>query len=489
MNKFSPFVTNPLHQEGKLYEQVANQVAGLIEQGILRLGERIPSVRNLHRQLGVSLSTVLQAYLLLEDQGLIEARPRSGYYVKARLHKLPPKTSISSLPLTATGINEVVKSLLSATYNPHIIPLGVAFPGAELFPTLKLNRFLSKVSRRLREQTNSYGVFPGDESLRHQLARRSLDWSSGVSSKEIVTTAGCMEALNLCLRAVAKPGSTIAIESPTYYGILLMIESLGMKVLEVPTDQCNGVSLKHLEVALKQKQVNACLFTLNFNNPLGNCMPDEHKKQLVEMLARHQIPLIENDLLGDLYFGSRRPCSAKVFDKEGLVLFCSSFSKTLAPSYRVGWCAPGRYQEQVEYLKFLTSVTTSSLTQMVVAEFLQSGGYDQHLRHIRKAYSEQVQRVLQAVDTYFPTDTQTIKPTGGFVLWVQLPKLLDSLKLQRLALTECISIAPGTIFSSNGEYHNFIRLNCGNPWSPVIEQGLITLGRLVTEMGCVAKSF
>ncbi len=288
--------------------------------------------------------------------------------------------------------------------------------------------------------------------------------------------------MNLCLRAVAKPGDIIAIESPTYYGILQMLESLGMKTLEVTTHPQAGVCLEHLEVALKQKQVKACLFILNFNNPLGSCMPDEHKKQLVEMLARHKIPLIENDLLGDLYFGNKRPRSAKTFDQEGLVLLCSSFSKTLAPGYRVGWCVPGRYQALVESLKFATSVTTGTLVQETIAEFLQSGGYDQQLRRIRQASSKQVQLALQAIGTYFPNGTRTTRPTGGYVLWVELPKSVDSLELQRLTLAEGISIAPGPIFSNKGKYRNFICLNCGNIWSPVLEQGLITLGRLVTEM-------
>lgn len=484
MSKFPLFDTAPLHQSGKLYEQVAERVARLIEQGTLSPGERIPSVRNLHKQLGVSLPTVLSAYLLLENRGLIEVRPQSGYYVKARLQELPPEPKTSSPPLATTwvSISELVISVLSAAHDPRIIPLGAAIPAAELFPTLKLNRVLTEVSRRLGKQAHAYEALPGNEALRHQLAKRSLDWSSGLLSEEFVTTAGCMEALNLCLRAIAQPGDTIAIESPTYYGILQMLESLGMKALEVPTHPRDGVCLEQLEVALKQKQVKACLFTLNFNNPLGSCMPDKHKKQLVEMLARYEIPLIENDLLGDLYFGSTRPRSAKAFDQSGLVLLCSSFSKTLAPGYRVGWSVPGRYQAQVEYLKFATSVTPGTLVQATIAEFMQSGGYNQHLRRIRKAYSEQVQRMTQAIYEHFPTNTQATRPTGGYVLWVELPKTVDSLELQRQALAERISIVPGPIFSAEGKYRNFICLNCGHPWSPFLEQGFITLGRLVTAM-------
>jgi DNA-binding transcriptional MocR family regulator len=477
------FDTGPLHQEGKLYEQVANLVANFIERGAFSPGDRIPSVRNLHKQLGVSLSTVLQAYLLLENRGLIEARPQSGYYVKAWLQELPPEPKTSCPPpATWTSISELVRSVLSAACDPQILPLGVATPGPGLFPNLKLNRALIKLTHHLGDQTNAYDLSPGNEVLRQQIARRSLNYGCGLTSEEIIITSGCTEAIHLCLRAVAKPGDTIAIESPTYYGIIQMLESLGMKALEISTRPDEGLCLESLELALQKHQVTACIFNLNFNNPLGSCMPDERKKQLVELLARYKIPLLENDVHGDLHFGSTRPWTAKAFDREGLVLLCSSFNKTLAPGYRVGWTAPGRYQIQVERLKFVTTFVTSPLAQATIAEFLQNGGWDQHLRRIRKAYSEQVQRVTQVIYEYFPTSTHATRPTGGYVLWVELPKTVDSLKLQRQAMAERISIIPGPIFSVLGKYRNFIRLNCGHPWSPTLEQGLITLGHLVTEM-------
>lgn len=484
MKHFSFFDNSPSHQSSKLYEQVANQIARLIEQGILAPGERIPSIRNLQKQLAVSLSTVLQAYLLLENQGLIEARPNSGYYVKTKLQKIPLESKTSSPLPTATWntTTEVVSCVLSAAQNPEIVPLGIAIPGVELFPTFKFNQFLVNTSRRIGKHANTCEALCGNEALRYQLARRSLNWSSGISSEEIIITAGCLEAINLCLRAVARPGDVIAIESPTYYGIILMIESLGMKALEIPTHPQYGVCLENLEVALMKKQVKACLFILNFNNPLGSCMPDERKKQLVEMLNHYKIPLIENDVLGHLYFGKTRPRSAKAFDKEGLVLLCSSFSKTLVPGYRVGWCIPGRYQAQVAHLKLITSLSTGTLVQATIAEFLQKGNYDKQLRLIRKAYSRQIQCAIEVINNYFPPGTLINKPTGGYVLWVELPKTVDSLELLYHALTEHISIAPGPIFSTSGKYRNFIRLNCGNLWSSTIEKGLITLGHLVTKI-------
>jgi DNA-binding transcriptional MocR family regulator len=378
-----------------LYEQVADWISGLIERGTLRPGERIPSVRRLSSQQKVSISTVLQAYFLLENWGLIEARPQSGFYVRLYRRDLPSEPKISDPPLTAqpVSIGDLVSQVFEAARDPGIIPLGAACPSPELFPTLRLNRILASVARREGYLINTYDFPPGNLELRRQIARRSLEWGCSLSAEDIVTTYGCMEALNLCLRAVAQPGDTIAVESPTYFGVLQAIESLKMKALEISTHPRTGISLEALEGAIKRHRVRACVVMANFHNPLGSCMPDENKKQLVELLTRREIPLIEDDIYGDLYFGTIRPKAAKAFDRQGLVLLCSSFSKTLAPGYRVGWMVPGRFKRQVERLKFMTTAGGARLPQMAIAEFLQNGGYDHYLRRIRKAYAGQVQRM------------------------------------------------------------------------------------------------
>jgi len=465
-------------QEAYLYEQVVDRITTLIDRGTLRPGERISSVRKLSSQLRVSVSTVLQAYLLLEDRGFIEARPQSGFYVKLRPRNLPPepKSSNPSLSATKVGVAELLAKVFEAARNPDFVPLATAIPSPDLLPTKQLNRFMAWVARHRGQQGMQYDFPPGNEALRRQVARRSLDWGCSLSPGDVVTTCGAMEALNLCLRAVANPGDTIAIESPTFYGILQA--SLGMKALEIPTHPRDGIDLEALEHALKKNKVKACLLVPNFNNPLGSCMSDKNKKQLVEMLGRREIPLIEDDVYGDIYFGTVRPKVAKAFDKEGMVLLCSSFSKTIAPGYRVGWVAPGRFRSQIEHLKSMNTVATATLPQMAVARFLESGGYDRHLRKLRKALATQVQRVILAVSQYFPEGTRVTRPAGGFVLWVELPKRVDSIELYRKALEERISIAPGPIFSAKQKYQNFIRLSCGQLWSERLEQAIMTLGRL-----------
>jgi DNA-binding transcriptional MocR family regulator len=474
-----------------LYEQVAEKIARLIYQGTLQAGDRIPSVRQLHTELGVSITTVLEAYRLLESEGLVEARPQSGYYVRTPYQSLPPEPSISAPAAVATevGVAALVSEVLAAARDPDMVPLGATGTGSSLLPTLRLNQVLSKLARHAGINSNMYDFPPGNESVRRRIARRSLTWGGSLTSEDIVMTCGCMESVNLCLKAVAKPGDTIAVESPVFYGFLQILESLGMKALEIPTHPRDGISLAALEFAIQTSAVKACLFTPNFSNPLGSCMPEANKQQLVELLARFQIPLIEDDVLGELYFGDchrdgkadRRPKPAKAFDTEGMVLLCSSFSKDLAPGYRVGWTAPGRFKSQVERLKHSSTIANAILPQLAVAEFLQNGGYDHHLRQLRKAYASQMQRMTQAIGQFFPEGTKVTRPSGGFLLWVELPKSVNSLQLYRQALEQKISIVPGPIFSTTQQYQHCIRLSCGHPWSYQIEQSLAMLGQMARQ--------
>ena len=468
-----------------LYIAVAEQLAQLIEHGTLRPGDRIPSVRKMSRQRRVSISTVLQAYRLLEDQGLIEARPQSGYFVRARAWTPPGEPTISQPAKRATEVDvcELTLRVLQAVRDPALVRLGAAIPSPELLPTVQLNRCLASVSRKAPLQGAIYSMPPGELSLRTQIARRAMEGGCTLSPDEIVTTCGGLEALNLCLRAVTKPGDTVAIESPTYFGILQCIESLGLKALEIPTHPRDGVSLDALQYALEQQSIAACLFALNFNNPLGSCMPDVTKQALVTLLAEYGVPLIEDDIYGDLGYGEIRPRTAKSYDQQGLVLLCDSFSKTLAPGYRVGWCAAGKWQREVEHLKMVTTMATPTLPQLAIAEFLAEGGYDRHLRRARRVYAENVRLVSQGVGQFFPVGTRITRPAGGFVLWVELPKAVDSLELFDRAVAAGISIAPGPMFSAKNGYRNFLRLNCGTPWSSRVEGALQQLGQLAANLG------
>ena len=463
-----------------LYEEVADRIGGMIEKGTYRPGERIPSIRDLSRQMRVSINTVMQAYAHLENVGMVEARPQSGYYVHSRL--LEPearpanKKATEDLAPNPVTLGDIPFQVMRNISNISFIPLGGGIPNPDLLPIDKLNRMLATESRRFRIQSVSYSTASGIKRLRTQIAKRSLDSGCALSPEDIVITSGCVEAVMLALQATCRPGDTVAIGSPVYYTFLNSIQWIGLKVLEIPSTPREGMNLEVLSYAIRHNPVHACIIISNFNNPLGSLMPDEKKQELVALLAKHNIPLIEDDVYGDLAFGPVRPTAVKAYDKKGLVLLCSSFSKTLAPGYRVGWIVPGRFQEKVVRLKALLNIATASPTQLAIAEFLTNGGYDHHLRTIRRIYARQVAQVRDAVGRHFPRGTRVTRPEGGFILWVEMPEEIDAFRLYEEALQKGISIAPGTIFTTTGDkFSNCIRLNAAF-WSERIEQALETLG-------------
>lgn len=466
------------------YEEIADEITRLIKSGTFRPGDRIPSVREMSRQKRVSISTVIQAYYLLEARGFIETRQRSGVYVRTRIPPDMPEPEISSPQIDPAKVSvwQLVKMMLHDAQNPKLIPLGAAFPNANLLAVQKLNRIHAAIGRRKREKSGVYDLpLQGCTALRVQIAKNSVRAGCNFAPGDIVTTAGCTEAISLCLRSVCRRGDTIAVESPISFDVLQCVEASDLKALEIPTHPREGISLEALEFAVEHTPVQACVVISNFNNPLGSCIQDEKKRDLVKLLSKHHIPLIENDIFGEIFFTGRRPLVAKSYDKNGLVMLCSSFSKDVAPGYRVGWVVPGRFKEQVEWLKYTSTLATATLSQLAIAEFLASGGYHHHMRTIRRVYERNVASMVQAVERYFPVGTRTTRPTGGFVIWVQLPGGVDSMELYQKALEEGIAITPGYIFSSTDRYRDFIRLNAAN-WSEKIENAMEKLGKCVTHL-------
>ncbi len=466
------------------YIDVSDRIEKLIENGVLKVGDKLLSVRALSKEQGISLSTAFQSYYHLESKGLIEARPQSGYYVKfSREHVLDlPKAGDPPDDAVPVSVDEMISSVYHDLNSEKLIHFSLGVPSIELLPAAKLTKSVMQAIRDSKTSCMQYEHIQGNLALRRQIARQAFNWGGTPSEEDIVVTAGCVEALSLCIKATTKPGDAVAIESPTYFAIFQVMESHGLKVVEIPTDPVTGIDLNYLEQAIPKFDIKACLFVNNFNNPLGSCMPDDNKKQLVEMLAKKDIPLIEDDIYGEMYFGKNRPKTCKTFDKKGLVLHCSSFSKSLAPGHRVGWTIPGRYKEKVIRLKRMHTVSTNTLSQAAIAHFLSNGRYELHLRHLRKALHTQSLRYIQAICEYFPDDTKMTRPQGGFALWIELNRKINTYKLHKKALKHNIGVAPGQIFSSQARFENCLRLSYGEPWSSRIEEGIKTLGKLVKEM-------
>jgi DNA-binding transcriptional MocR family regulator len=468
----------------RLYEDVAHKIEHMIIKGAFRPGERIPSIRLMSRQMRVSVNTINTAYAHLEDLRLVEARPQSGYYVRLIGPALPseparePDDDVSAKPVTlADSALRIIRSLA----DPGLIPLASGAPNMALLPVRRLNSQLAAETRKHPLESASYGSARGNKRLRSQIAKRLLAAGCVVAPDEITITSGCVEAVTLALQAVCCPGDTVAIASPVYYTFLNAIQWLGLKVLEIPSSPTDGISLEVLRYAIRQNPIRSVVAISNFSNPTGSLMPDENKRLLAELTATHEIPLIEDDVYGDLGFQAERPKSLKAFDKAGLVLHCASFSKTLAPGYRVGWIVAGRFQKRVEALKSLLNIATASPTQLAVAEFLATGGYDRHLRALRRTYSTQMAQMRFAVGRHFPPLTRVSRPDGGTVLWVEMPEQVDALALYDKALTMGIGVAPGPLFTTGSDFRNCIRLSAAT-WSPKIEEAVQKLGTLAREM-------
>lgn len=462
-----------------LYVGISNNIAQLIRNEVLKPGDRLPSVRMLCQEHGISMNTAKRIFLELEAQSLIESKPQSGYFVsRSSYRKLPlPEVSRPSQVSNNKEPEELIRKVYANIGKTDLTLFSVGAPAAELLPLTKLNKEIIQATRELKGSGTAYEQLQGNEKLRRMIASRAMYWGGSLHENDLVTTAGGMNALSFCMMALGKPGDTIAMESPCYPGTLQLARSLGLKVLELPTHPATGIEIDALKKAIPK--INLCLLVPNFNTPLGSCMPDEHKKEVVKLLAQHHIPLIEDDIYGDLYFDTQRPTCCKAFDKEGTVLWCSSVSKTLAPGYRVGWVAPGRYKEQILKLKLVHAISSSTLIQETVANFLKSGRYENHLHKLRQTLHSNYQHYIQAIGEYFPEGTKTSRPQGGLALWVEFNKTVNTTELFDRALKQKISIAPGRMFTLQDQFENCMRLSIGFPWSEEVKHKLKLLGRLV----------
>ncbi|MCB1758467.1 MAG: PLP-dependent aminotransferase family protein [Gammaproteobacteria bacterium] len=470
--------------ETTLYGKIANQIIGQIRAGIFKPGEKLPSVRSLSRKRSVSISTILTAYGILEDQGLVEVRPKSGYYVRrvpVHEHRPPAISQRTSVPRKVATPQRVMEVMRDSS-SPQFISFAAALPGTD-FPVIhQLKRIFARVIRSAPFLGIGYDSPKGSEPLRRQVARRALDAGILCSPEEIITTAGCQSAIGLCLRALTSAGDIIAVETPCYYGLLQQIEAYGLKAIEIPSDAERGMSIDALRLAFEQWPIKVVLSIPSYSNPLGALMPSQHKQQLVSLIEQYDVPMIEDDIYGELGYQDRRPPAVKSFDRHGRVLLCSSTSKTLEPQLGVGWVIPGRYQEQIEYQKFINSVSISRLPQLAVAEMLDHGGYDRHLRLARESYRQRRDRLIDLVGQYFPGETRISRPQGGFVAWIQLPRGASALQLYLDAREEGILISPGELFSANsGKYQSSIRLTYSDAWTASRIEAVKTLGELVAR--------
>jgi DNA-binding transcriptional MocR family regulator len=471
----------------KLYQRLADDISSLIRDGAWRLGERIPSVREISRERSLSTTTVVRAYELLEGQGFIETRPRSGFYVSGQWQTSRASdgraaaATAASTPTRSTrvDVSELVFQVLESVRNRQLVPFGSAFPSPLLFPMSRLARCLSAGAHRMNQWGTLDDLPPGSIELRRHIARRYLRSGVRISPDEIIITSGALEALNLSLQVLTRPGDIVAIESPAFYGCLQAIEALRLRAVEIPTHPRDGLDVAAFAQTLARHPVRACWIMSNFQNPLGALIPEDTRRELARLLDKHDIPLIEDDVYAELFFGRHRPRPVKAFDRKGLVLNCSSFSKSLAPGYRVGWVAAGRFATAIQRRKVMSSLSTSAPAQDAIALYLHEGGYERHLSALRRALATQQAAALDSLARHLPSDVRISRPEGGYFLWLELPVGKDAIDIHRQALEHGFSIAPGPIFSARRGFRHCLRLNYGHPWTPISDKAVRALGRIV----------
>jgi DNA-binding transcriptional MocR family regulator len=481
------------HSSGFLYQQLAQDLSNAIGQGVYGANERMPSLRRISKHYGVSLATAIQAYRLLEDRGLLAARPKSGYFVRTKSSDSSLEPQISKPPARATLVNvgQLALSMVIESKSPKLVKLGAAVPEPDLLPLKVLARNMAGAARRHWQDAGRYETPLGVIELRRQIARLMRQAGCQCTPEDIIVTNGCLEALTLALRATTTPGDNVIIESPTYFGVLQVIESLGLKAVEVATHPTFGIDLDGLQELIDKNRPNglagknritACILMPNHHNPLGCSMPEQNKQQVVELLVETGITLIEDDVYGALSYEQPRPKAAKAYDKEGKVILCSSFSKTIAPGLRLGWLFCQKHRPALEYQKFLGNISTAVLPQLAMAEFLSRGSYSRSVHQAVLTYRQRMEQLRSWTNEYFPQGIRLSNPRGGFVLWVELPPQVDCVELYRKAMDKRIAISPGILFCAHGQYRNHIRLSCGAVEGETLRKSLNTLGSLAASL-------
>ncbi len=454
-------------------------------KGTFSPGEKLPSLRKLHLQLGLSVSTVHQAYIELEKRGRVEAKEKSGFYVKALNNNpltRPLKENISARPCRVL-INDLAKTIVNGLQSDEILQLGAAIPSKELMPLKQLSRIMKSIpTASLQDHISNYDSFAGSNDLREQISKRMIGAVSTISPQDIITTNGCLDAVSLCLRTVADPGDTILLESPAFHCFLQLIEDLNMYVIELSGCPESGIDPQSFEETIAKNKIKACLLNSNFQNPIGSVMSRKNKQKILQIAAANHVPIIEDDIYGDLFFGSNRPSTFKSLDKDGTVLYCSSFSKALAPGLRTGWTIPGRFKNELVRLKLNTVIANPGINQAVIAEFLKTGAYDRHLRQLRNKLKNQASAMAISISKHFPPGTKITFPKGGMFIWVVLKNTINSFEIYQKAYEKNISILPGIICSSSEKYKNCLRINCGIKWSDKLDAGIKTLGDIIKEL-------
>lgn len=463
------------------YEKIIDYIQSAINKGVLKFNGKLPSLRKISTEFDCAISVAMQAYTELEVRGRIYAVEKSGFFVSEQSkHNIPsPQKEKHKLESEISKSNNLTKMVIDLSINKSVVNFGAGVPDQAILPINRLKKSFIKISKEQPQLLSQYSCVNGFEKLRQELAYLMLNKGVNVSSEELIITNGCSEAVAIAIKAVTSAGDTIAIESPVFFGIINILEQLERKVIELPTSPDKGIDLVTLEQLIKNKKVSACIITATFQNPLGHIMPQASKRKLVDLAARYNIPIIEDDLYGECSFNNKNYHPLKYYDYADIVLYCSSFSKTLSPGSRIGWLIPSQYKLQCESIKIAETFGGPVIVQAAMADFLHENGYEYHIKRLRKFISVQTHQVKQFILKYFPSDIKVTNPQGGYFLWIELNKNINTMELFHEAIKNNISIIPGPVFSTSNKYNNCFRISCGSPITEKIEHGIKKLAKMI----------
>ncbi|MCY0966615.1 PLP-dependent aminotransferase family protein [Parathalassolituus penaei] len=481
MTKYSPIPAptqspSTADQEFR-YQQLEQQLLAGIQQQRWRLGERLPSIRDLCQQFEASKATVQHALQRLEAQGLLEARPKSGFYVTLRPGAISPPQARNRLePPQPVNVSQLLLDIMRRSAAFDILP---GRPSGDLPPGIvALNRSIGRALRRQRGDDYLYYDDPaGLPALREQLCLHLSRRGCQLPVDQLAITSGCQHALFLALMACCKAGDVVAVESPGFYGLLQLLEQLQLQVIEIPSPTSTGMDPDALEAALARWPIRACIVSPAFSTPGGALMPDAHRQRLLTLAEQHDMAMIEDDIYADTAFATP-PDPLKALDQHGRVILCSSFSKSLSRDLRLGWISGGRWHARILHLKLVTQLASSRSLQQGVADFLEDGSFSSHLRRQKYLLREQRDRLLAALRIW-PGNHRISTPEGGLAVWLELDQDADTLTLYPQALQAGVVITPGPLFSASGQFHHCLRLSFAHDWTPSRLQALQTLSGLL----------
>ena len=460
------------------YQQLASKIRQQIDKQRWVSGERLPSIRRLSELNQLSKNTVIQALHTLEAEGIVEARPKMGYFVSVRHRQIPPRAPKHvRLKPTVVEVPDLFQDIMMRSAAFDVFPGGTETnPSAHL---VSLNRHLGRALRHKPQNKAMYYDAPlGLETLRFQIKERYRGIGLNLTTTDFCITSGCQHALFLALMVSCQPGDNVAVESPAFYGVLQLLQRLRLNAIEIPSSPSDGIDVEAISKAAKDWKVKACVVTPAYATPTGACIPDNHKKRLVELANRYDMTIIEDDIYGDLCFGDR-PLPVKAFDSEERVILCGSFSKSLSRDLRIGWVAGGRLHNEITRLKLVTQLASNQSAQQGLSSFIAEGHYRRHLYQYRQTLKRQRDQLVQSLRNEWSETTRFSIPDGGLSLWVQLDKSIDTALLYQKALKRDIILTPGALFTTDARFKNYLRLSFSHPTENERLEAIRILGEII----------